>query len=111
VGLPVVLRIGMIDICSPCTVTDFVVRSLPSPVSLLLCCSFSLTGETKIGISYAKLCQSVTPGKRILIADGTLAIEVVEILNDKELRGRWGTWVLHSCPPSPEVSPLLITRR
>jgi pyruvate kinase len=45
-------------------------------------------GETKIGISYAKLCQSVTPGKRILIADGTLAIEVVEILNERELMGR-----------------------
>ncbi len=45
-------------------------------------------GETKIGISYAKLCQSVAPGKRILIADGTLSIEVLEILSDTELRGR-----------------------
>ncbi|KAG2495346.1 hypothetical protein HYH03_006615 [Edaphochlamys debaryana] len=46
------------------------------------------TGETKIGLSYAKLCQSVQVGSRILVADGSLAIEVVEILNDKELKGR-----------------------
>mmetsp|Transcript_24730 Transcript_24730/g.44560 ORF Transcript_24730/g.44560 Transcript_24730/m.44560 type:complete len:729 (-) Transcript_24730:1196-3382(-) len=46
------------------------------------------TGETKIGISYAKLCQSVKPGNRILIADGTLSIEVLEILSDTELRGK-----------------------
>ncbi len=45
-------------------------------------------GETKIGISYAKLCQSVGPGKRILMADGSLVIEVLEILSDTELRGR-----------------------
>ncbi|GIL58673.1 hypothetical protein Vafri_13670 [Volvox africanus] len=46
------------------------------------------TGETKIGISYAKLCQSVVPGSRILVADGSLAIEVVGFLSDTELRGR-----------------------
>lgn len=32
--------------------------------------------ETRIGVSYAKLCQSVKPGNRILIADGTIVIEV-----------------------------------
>ncbi|EFJ40446.1 pyruvate kinase [Volvox carteri f. nagariensis] len=46
------------------------------------------TGETKIGISYAKLCQSVAPGSRILVADGSLAIEVVGFLSDRELLGR-----------------------
>lgn len=45
------------------------------------------TGETKIGLSYDKLCQTMKPGSRILIADGTLAIEVLEILNDKEVGG------------------------
>lgn len=45
-------------------------------------------GETRIGISYEKLCQSVAPGKRILISDGTLSIEVLEILSETELRGR-----------------------
>jgi pyruvate kinase len=43
--------------------------------------------ETKIGISYGKLCQSVKPGNIVLIADGAISIEVVEILNEKELRG------------------------
>ncbi|KXZ44735.1 hypothetical protein GPECTOR_63g60 [Gonium pectorale] len=46
------------------------------------------TGETKIGISYAKLCQSVVPGSRILVADGSLSIEVIEVTSDTELRGR-----------------------
>ncbi|KAG2439977.1 hypothetical protein HXX76_004095 [Chlamydomonas incerta] len=46
------------------------------------------TGETKIGISYAKLCQSVSVGSRILVADGSLTIEVLEILSTTELRGR-----------------------
>lgn len=43
---------------------------------------------TKIGLSYAKLCSSVKPGSIILIADGAISIEVVEILDDKELKGR-----------------------
>jgi hypothetical protein len=47
-------------------------------------------GETKIGISYAKLCQSVKPGNIILIADGAISIEVVEILSEKELKGELG---------------------
>ena len=44
--------------------------------------------ETRIGLSYAGLCQSVAPGKRILLADGTISIEVEEILSPTELRGR-----------------------
>jgi pyruvate kinase len=44
--------------------------------------------ETRIGLSYAGLCQSISPGKRILLADGTISIEVVEILTATELRGR-----------------------
>ncbi len=44
--------------------------------------------ETRIGLSYAGLCQSMSPGKRILLADGTISIEVLEILNETELRGR-----------------------
>jgi len=43
--------------------------------------------ETRIGLSYAKLCQSVKPGNHILIADGSVIIEVDEILSDTELRG------------------------
>ena len=46
------------------------------------------TGETKIGISYAKLCTSVKPGNIILIADGAISIEVVEILSTTELKGK-----------------------
>ncbi|PNH10739.1 Pyruvate kinase, partial [Tetrabaena socialis] len=46
------------------------------------------TGETKIGLSYARLCQSMKPGGIILIADGAISIEVVRILNDTELLGR-----------------------
>jgi pyruvate kinase len=44
--------------------------------------------ETRIGLSYAGLCQSMAPGKRILIADGTISIEVLEMLSATELRGR-----------------------
>ena len=44
--------------------------------------------ETRIGLSYDKLCQSISPGKRILLADGTISIEVEEILSPTELRGR-----------------------
>eukprot|EP00195_Chlamydomonas_chlamydogama_P007138 CAMPEP_0202895824 /NCGR_PEP_ID=MMETSP1392-20130828/4951_1 /ASSEMBLY_ACC=CAM_ASM_000868 /TAXON_ID=225041 /ORGANISM="Chlamydomonas chlamydogama, Strain SAG 11-48b" /LENGTH=1605 /DNA_ID=CAMNT_0049580967 /DNA_START=110 /DNA_END=4924 /DNA_ORIENTATION=+ len=44
------------------------------------------TGETKIGLSYVHLCQDVKPGNRILIADGTIALEVLEILSATELR-------------------------
>ena len=43
--------------------------------------------ETRIGLSYAKLCQSVKPGNIILLADGTISIKVEEVLNDTELRG------------------------
>ena len=55
--------------------------------------------ETKIGLSYAKLCQSVKTGNRILIADGTIVIEVLEILSDTELKGKvlnfyGGSWDL-----------------
>ena len=46
------------------------------------------TGETVIGCSYAKLAQSVKPGNRILFADGTIVIEVTEILDDKKVKGR-----------------------
>ncbi|GFR42123.1 hypothetical protein Agub_g2966 [Astrephomene gubernaculifera] len=46
------------------------------------------TGETRIGISYAKLCQSVCVGSRILVADGSLTIEVLSILSETELLGR-----------------------
>jgi pyruvate kinase len=34
------------------------------------------SGETKIGLSYAKLCQSVAPGNVILLADGSVSIKV-----------------------------------
>jgi pyruvate kinase len=35
-----------------------------------------LAGETKIGLSYGKLCQFVKPGNSILLSDGTITIEV-----------------------------------
>mmetsp|Transcript_51872 Transcript_51872/g.108388 ORF Transcript_51872/g.108388 Transcript_51872/m.108388 type:complete len:557 (-) Transcript_51872:10-1680(-) len=44
--------------------------------------------ETRIGLSYDKLCQSVMPGNRLLLADGSVVIEVVEILSATELKGR-----------------------
>lgn len=34
------------------------------------------TGETKIGLSYAKLCQYLKPGHIILLSDGTITIKV-----------------------------------
>jgi pyruvate kinase len=43
---------------------------------------------TRIGLSYAKLCSSVAKASRILLADGTISIEVEEILSDTELKGR-----------------------
>jgi pyruvate kinase len=43
--------------------------------------------ETRIGLSYAKLCSSVSTGNKILLADGTISIEVGEILSPTELRG------------------------
>ncbi|KAL6747625.1 pyruvate kinase [Haematococcus lacustris] len=46
------------------------------------------TGEVRIGVSYAKLCRSMSPGKRILISDGSLVIEVLRIVSDTELVGR-----------------------
>eukprot|EP00983_Pelagomonas_calceolata_P011254 361554-Pelagomonas_calceolata.AAC.4 len=44
-------------------------------------------GETRIGLSYDKLCQSVKPGNLILLADGSISIRVDEIVSDRELRG------------------------
>ena len=43
--------------------------------------------ETRIGLSYAKLCQSVKPGNTILIADGSISIKVNSIVSDTELKG------------------------
>ena len=48
---------------------------------------FKGDAETRIGLSYAKLCQSVAPGNRILLADGTVSIRVDELLSPTELRG------------------------
>ena len=44
--------------------------------------------ETRIGLSYSGLCKSMKPGQRILIADGSIIIEVAEIISPTELRGR-----------------------
>ena len=43
--------------------------------------------ETRIGLSYDKLCSSVQPGNKILLADGSLSIRVEEIISATELRG------------------------
>ena len=48
---------------------------------------YKTDSETRIGLSYAKLCSSVKPGNKILLADGSLSISVDEILSDTELRG------------------------
>ena len=45
-------------------------------------------GETRIGLSYGKLCSSVQAGNRILLADGSISIEVEAVLSATELRGR-----------------------
>ena len=42
---------------------------------------------TRIGLSYSKLCASVSVGDRILLADGTVSIAVEEIVSGIELRG------------------------
>jgi pyruvate kinase len=44
-------------------------------------------GETRIGLSYDKLCQSVKPGNNILLADGNISIRVDKVLNETELQG------------------------
>lgn len=49
--------------------------------------------ETRIGISYAKLCSSVSPGDRILLADGSVSITVQKILSPTELLGQ----IMGSC--------------
>ena len=49
---------------------------------------FKDASETRIGVSYDKLCQSVSVGNRILIADGSICIDILEILDDKVLKGR-----------------------
>lgn len=48
---------------------------------------YSTDQETRIGLSYARLAQTVTPGGKILLADGTISIEVTEIISDTEVRG------------------------
>jgi pyruvate kinase len=44
--------------------------------------------ETVIGLSYAKLCTSVTTGNIILLADGTISIEVISLVSPTVLKGR-----------------------
>lgn len=44
--------------------------------------------ETVIGLSYAKLCQSLVPGNIILLADGAVSIEVTMIVSETVLKGR-----------------------
>jgi len=46
------------------------------------------TNKVTIGLSYDKLCRDVKPGGRVLLADGSCSIQVLEILSDTELRGR-----------------------
>jgi pyruvate kinase len=46
----------------------------------------SVTGETVIGCSYAGLASTVSPGDRILFADGMVVLSVVDIVDDKNVR-------------------------
>jgi pyruvate kinase len=41
----------------------------------------------ELGISYEKLATSVAPGNIIKVADGTLSIQVLEILDKKRVMG------------------------
>jgi len=52
------------------------------------------TGETVIGLSYDKLCSHVKPGGRILMADGSLAIEVGICFGGMALSLWGGGWEL-----------------
>ncbi len=47
------------------------------------------SGQVRIGISYARLCQSVRPGNLIKVADGSLTVEVEQVLSGTELLARW----------------------
>jgi pyruvate kinase len=49
---------------------------------------FKDSKETRIGLSYTKICFSLTPGDHILIADGTISIIVQEIVTATTLRGK-----------------------
>ncbi|KAF4725156.1 hypothetical protein FOZ62_032062 [Perkinsus olseni] len=50
---------------------------------LVLTTDYDYKGDsTKIACSYAKLPQSVKPGSTILMADGTVSLEVIECLED-----------------------------
>ncbi len=42
--------------------------------------------ETRIGLSYAKLCTSVQVGNKILLADGSISLQVEQIISGTELR-------------------------
>lgn len=44
--------------------------------------------ETRIGLSYSKLCQTVDVGSKILLADGSISIQVAEIIDKTSLRGK-----------------------
>ena len=48
---------------------------------------FKTDAETRIGLSYAKLCESVKPGNNILIADGSISIKVDKIESETVLKG------------------------
>lgn len=46
------------------------------------------TGETVIGCSYARLAQTVKPGNRLLFADGSVVIEITDIVDEKTVKGK-----------------------
>lgn len=49
---------------------------------------FKEGSETRIGISYDRLCHVLSPGDHILLQDGTIAVEVMEIVCPTVLKGR-----------------------
>ena len=49
---------------------------------------YKTADETVIGLSYAKLCTSVETGNTILLADGTISIEIVSIESETVVKGR-----------------------
>jgi Pyruvate kinase, barrel domain len=75
---------------------------------LFPCFQDEATGETRIGLSYDRLCQTIKVGNSILIADGTIVIEVLEILSEKTLLGKVWASPRRFPYPTPTIKPFSI---
>jgi pyruvate kinase len=59
------------------------------------------TGETVIGLSYAKLCQHVKPGNTILMSDGTITVTVCALSVIMLQHASRDCCMHHTSPPPP----------